>query len=426
MTRSIRISDNIGRQKPLSHQNFHLKFSFALAALLMVAGGWTARGADAPQASIAHWMESLGGQVVRGPDGAIVEISLARTGATNNDIERVVEIKGLKRLDLSFTYVSDPGIELLQQLQQLEELTLDTTESITDAAVSYLRANKHLRKLVLRGTDITDVGMPYLAELTDLRSLDLSYTMVGDVGFESLPALSQLEELNLGGTRITGINLNFLKLLPKLKKLSFNGIQRRNAGACWTPLITDLDLDTISLLSGLEDLNLGVGVSLGRTGVAVGAGNCRVTGGIQLTDLGLAKLAKLTKLKRLDVSGAKITPAGLSVLKNLPQLQRLSLWNCKALDDSAAPELVAIARLTDLDLSYTSAGDATLKSLAALPSLKLLYLTDTKVTPAAVEAFRKQKPASFVSWARRPEPIAKPPKVKTKPKASDAGEPLEP
>jgi len=31
--------------------------------------------------------------------------------------------------------------------------------------------------------------------------------------------------------------------------------------------------------------------------------------------------------------------------------------------------------------------------------LKYLYLTDTKVTPQAVAAFRKEKPASFVSWA---------------------------
>src|SRR5580700_6087739 len=329
--------------------------------------GFTARAAEPPQASIAHSIEALGGEVVRGPDGNIVEVSLARTWATNTDIERVVEIKGLKRLDLSFTYVSDPGIKRLDQLQQLEELTLDTTESITDAAASYLRANKHLRKLVLRGTDITDVGMPYLAALTGLKSLDLSHTMVGDVGLESLPALSDLEELDLGGTRITGINLNFLKLLPKLKKLSFNGIQRRNAGACWTPLITYLDLDTISLLSGLEDLNLGVGVSLGKTGVAVGAGNCRVTGGIQLTDLGVAKLVKLTKLRRLDISGAKITPSGLKILKSLPQLERLSLWNCKGLDDTAAAQFADVPRLVDLDLSYTSTGDAMLKTLAALP-----------------------------------------------------------
>ncbi|HTA71884.1 MAG TPA: hypothetical protein VK776_26560 [Bryobacteraceae bacterium] len=399
----------------------------AATAVAMLSSGWASQAAEAPQADIARSIEALGGQVVRGPDGNIVDVSLARTWASNNDIERVVEIKGLKRLDLSFTYVSDAGIERLQQLTQLEELTLDATEAITDAAASYLRANKHLRKLVLRGTDITDVGMPYLAALTGLKSLDLSHTMVGDVGLESLPALSELEELDLGGTRITGINLNFLKLLAKLKKLSFNGIQRRNAGACWTPLITDLDLDTISLLSGLEDLNLGVGVSLGGTGKAVGAGNCHVTGGIQLTDLGVAKLAKLTKLRRLDISGARITPVGLNVLKSLPQLERLSLWNCTALDDSAAPQLAAAPKLTMLDLSYTSAGDATLKSLATLPNLKLLYLTDTKVTPAGVEAFRKQKPASFVSWAKRPDPIPRPAKApKGKPKPTEPEEGKQP
>ena len=397
-----------------------------VASVVILANGWIARAAEAPQADIARSIEALGGDVVRGADGNIVEVSLARTWASNNDIERVVEIKGLKRLDLSFTYVSDAGIERLQQLQQLEELTLDATEAITDAAASYLRANKHLRKLVLRGTDITDVGMPYLAALTGLKSLDLSHTMVGDVGLESLPALSDLEELDLGGTRITGINLNFLKQLPTLKKLSFNGIQRRNAGACWTPLITDLDLDTISLLSGLEDLHLGIGVSLGKTGVAVGAGNCHVTGGIQLTDLGVAKLAKLTELRRLDISGARITPAGLKALTSLP-LERLSLWNCSGLDDSAAPEFAALRKLSILDLSYTSASDATLKSLAALPNLKLVYLTDTKVTTAAVEAFRQQKPASFVSWAKRPEAIPRPTKApKAKPKPTESGEEKQP
>jgi Leucine-rich repeat (LRR) protein len=289
-------------------------------------------------------------------------------------------------------------------LQQLEELTLDTAEFITDAAISYLRANRRLRKLNLRGTDITDISLPHIAELTGLKSLDLSYTQLGDVGIESLPALAELEELNLGGTRISGLNLSVLKLLPKLRKLSFNGIQRRNAGACWSPLITDLDLDAIAELSGLEELNLGVGVSLGRTGVPVGAGNCRVAGGIRITDLGLGRLARLKKLRRLDVSGAKITPAGLKLLQTLP-LERLNLWNCATLDDSAAAVLAAIPTLSNLDLSYTSAGDATLETLATLPHLKYLYLTDTKATPAAVEALRKQKPAIFVSWARRPDPI---------------------
>jgi Leucine-rich repeat (LRR) protein len=290
-----------------------------------------------------------GGHVIRGPDGGIVEVSLARTWATDNDVARVAQIKGLKRLDLSFTYVTDQGIELLSQLKELEELTLDTAEFLTDAAMSHLRANRRLTKLVIRGVDITDVGMPYIAELTSLKSLDLSHSMLNDVGLESLSGLTELEELDLGATRITGVNLNFLKLLPKLRRLNLKGIQRRNGGVCWTPTIIDFDLDTISTLSGLEELNLGIGISMGRVGRPAGEGNCRLTGGIQISDLGLGKLGKLKKLRSLELSGARLTPA-------------------------------------------------------TLPRLKLLYLTDTKTTPAAVEAFRKAQPGVFVSWARRPEP----------------------
>src|SRR5262249_35790330 len=133
------------------------------------------------------FIEALGGHVVRAATGAVVEVSLARTWASDDDLERLTRIKTIKRLDLSFTYVTDAGIQHLQDLPDLEDLTLDTVEALTDAAASYLRADKKLRRLVLRGTDITDVGMPYLAALTGLKSLDLSHTMVGDVGLESLP-----------------------------------------------------------------------------------------------------------------------------------------------------------------------------------------------------------------------------------------------
>lgn len=370
-------------------------------ALILAAG--TAQGADPRHLSIAQWVESQNGDVDRGPDGTIAGISLARTWITDNDIERIVEIKGLKRLDLSFTYVTDRGIERLRELEHLEELNLDTAEFITDAALNYLRANHTLRKLVLRGTDITDVGLPYIATLTNLRSLDLSHTQLGDVGIENLPALTQLEELNLGATRISGINLNFLKLLPKLRKLGFHGIQRRNGGACWTNLLIDLDLDKIALLAGLEELDLGVGLTLGRAG-APGAGerNCRVSGGVKITDLGIEKLSKLKKLRVLDLSGSQVTAAGLKMLQSFPKLERLSLWYCIALDDQSAAALASIASLRNIDLSDTRVGDETLKRLAGLKGLKHLYLTDTKVTPEAVAAFRRARPDCFVSYARRP------------------------
>lgn len=366
--------------------------------LLMLAG-LAAAGQD-----VEPWVNSMGGFVVRGPGGAIEEISLARTWAVDNDLQRVLTVPGLKRLDLSFTYVTDRGIELLPRLGELEELTLDTAEFITDAAMNHLRANKKLRKLVLRGTDITDVALPYIGELTKLRVLDLSHSMLGDVGIESLATLTELEELDLGATRITGINLHLLKLLPKLRKLSFKGIQRRNGGVCWTPTIGDRDMEAVGSLTGLEELNLGAGLGLGvkQPGAGRTETNCRLTGGIRITDVGVAKLAKLKGLRMLELSGAAVTATGLQALREMPRLERLSLWNCRTLGDETAAVLAGLRGMKTLDLSDTGMGDAGLEKLAGLPALERVYLTDTKVTAAAAEAFRARRSGRFVSWAERP------------------------
>jgi hypothetical protein len=354
-------------------------------------------------------IEQRGGWVARDKNGTIVEASLERTWATDNDIDFLVQLKTLKKLDLSFTYVTDKGIKKLQALQQLEDLTLDTAEFLTDASMAHLRANRALRRLVVRGVDITDAGMPYVGEMTGLRYLDISYTMLGDVGLEHLPNLTELETLKIGATLITGLNLNFLKLLPKLKVLSLRGVQRRNAGACWTPNVTDLDLETISMLTGLEELDLGVGIKLGMGGqpAAPGGGNCRLTGGLQMSDLGVAKLARLKNLKRLDISGARLTPEGLRAIQSLP-IERLSVWASQSLDDAAADVLAGMPTLAHLDMSYTNIGNGGLERLAKLPHLKTLYVTETRVTQEAADAFRKQHPGTFVSWARRPEPRGAP------------------
>ena len=392
----------------------HIISSGLLAAALLAGVSLDSVAQTRPAASSAvtnavQRIEARGGYVARDKDGTVTEVSLERTWATDNDIDFVVELKTVKKLDLSFTYVTDKGIKKLQQLPQLEDLTLDTAEFLTDASMAHLRANRALRRLVVRGVDITDAGMPYIGEMTGLRSLDVSYTMLGDVGLENLPALSELEHLKLGGNMITGLNLNFLKLLPKLKTLSLRGVQRRNAGACWTPRITDLDIETLSLLSGLEELDLGVGIGLGRGGkpAAAGGGNCRLTGGLQITDLGVAKLAKLKKLRRLDLSGARLTAEGIQLLQSLP-LERLSLWASESIDSASASALSGIPTLASLDLSYTKVDDRLLQELAKLPNLKQLYLTETQVTPEAVEAFRKQNSKTSVSWAKRPEPRGAP------------------
>lgn len=376
---------------------------------IVLIGVLSAAAAEAQDAGLVASIEAQGGEVVRDQSGRIVDISLARTWATDADIERIAGLKSLKRLDLSLTYISDRGIERLKGLDQLEELNLFAAEFITDAAMAFLRGNRQLKTLNLRGTDVTDTSLAYVAELPRLQSLDISFTQITDVGLEHLASLAHLEEVNLGGNKISGVGLHVLKLLPKLRKLSFYGIQRRNAGWCWAPVVTDLELDTISLLGELEGLNIGFGVALGAArptdlGPADGEAECRIAGGTRITDLGLTKLAKLKKLRELDLSGSAITVSGLRALANLQDLRRLSLWNVRAIDDSAAPHFEALGNLTSLDLSNTAVGDETLLRLARLSNLRRLYVSETRVTPQGLTAFRKQHPACVVSWGTRPAP----------------------
>ena len=105
-----------------------------IIAATVLAFSWVANAAVLPQADLAAWVESKDGFVVRDASGAIVEVSLARTWATDNDVERLLTIKGLKRLDLACTYVTDRGIQRLEQFPQLEELNLDTAELISDGS----------------------------------------------------------------------------------------------------------------------------------------------------------------------------------------------------------------------------------------------------------------------------------------------------
>jgi internalin A len=377
------------------------------AAILVGLLVCAATPSSAQDREIVRSIEALGGTVVRDAKGEVAEISLARTWATDADIERIAAFKNLKRLDLSLTYVSDRGIERLKPLDRLEDLNLYAAEFITDAALAFLRGHRQLRTVNLRGTDVTDTSVAYLAGLPGLTSLDISFTQITDVGLEHLASLSQIEQLNLGGNKISGVGLHVLKLLPKLKKLSFYGIQRRNAGWCWAPVVTDLELDTIALVGGLEELNIGLGVGLGTPrpkdlGPADGEAECRIAGGTRITDLGVRKLAQLEKLRQLDLSGAAITVNGVKTLASFPELRRLSLWNVAGVDDSAAPYLETLGALTSLDLSNTAIGDTTLARLAKLSNLRRLYVSETNVTPEGLAAFRTQHPACVVTWGTRP------------------------
>jgi internalin A len=108
----------------------------------------------------------------------------------------------------------------------------------------------------------------------------------------------------------------------------------------------------------------------------------------QLTNTvpGLAKrLARLTQLTSLDLSGNKIGAAGTAFLAALTQLKSLNLRG-NMIGDEGASILESLTQLTSLDLSWNQIGDKGAASLAALNQLKALRLRGNQIGHAGATA----------------------------------------
>ena len=113
--------------------------------------------------------------------------------------------------------------------------------------------------------------------------------------------------------------------------------------------------------------------------------------GRSLTDDGLARVAALKKIVRLNLRDTKVTSAGLGHIKGLTSLNRLHLERT-AVDDSGTAHLAGLVNLEYLNLYNTRITDKTLVHLVGLKKLKQLYLWQTGVTDEGVSRLEKALP----------------------------------
>jgi len=222
------------------------------------------------------WVEPLGwpdmAAVARVLDEQSVPGLRLSSIASDSDLARLREAKGLRSLDLSGTQVTDAGLAHLKGLTELQQLSLVHTH-VTDAGLARLKDLRALQTLALRWQRVTDAGLAHLGELKALRTLDLDGTQVTDAGLAHLRELKSLRRLGLSGTQVTDAGLAHLKELAALHAL------------------------------GLE--------------------------GTRVTDAGLAHLKQLTALRALDLEGTRVTNAGVAHLKEMKALRTLNLWGTR-------------------------------------------------------------------------------------------------
>lgn len=113
--------------------------------------------------------------------------------------------------------------------------------------------------------------------------------------------------------------------------------------------VTDRVLEQISQFESLEQLHLG---------------NCKA-----LTDDGIAHLARLPRLRVLDLSQTGVTDRGLAVLRELKQLERLQLVFTRV-SDAGLANLTHCDALERLELLWTNTGDGAIRALAGKPRFR--------------------------------------------------------
>lgn len=136
------------------------------------------------------------------------ELNLSNTSLEDGDLARirreieektVLQWTSLRKLDLSYTSISDEGLYALKSLNQLENLNLS-------------------------GTAIQGDGLTYIQGFSSLNEINLNESHVTNEGLRSLQNLPALERIYLNNTSLQGdILLHFVQF-PKLQQIAIHGI----------------------------------------------------------------------------------------------------------------------------------------------------------------------------------------------------------
>src|SRR4051812_25934813 len=165
-----------------------------------------------------------------------------------------------------------------------------------------------LESLNVISTKFNDAWMPHIAKLTNLKTLRFTNNgKLTDAGMEQLAGLKNLEQFSFVGTAITGQAYAKFDGFTKLTRVSHRGSQIGDEGL----------KELCEHLPNLENISLAHA---------------------RFTDAGAPNLAKLTKLKGLELGASKATPQALAHIAKLP-LEYLQLG-----EGFEAPECIPLIK----------------------------------------------------------------------------------
>ncbi len=254
---------------------------------------------------------------------------------------------GLTSYDASPNYLmlrgpfTDEGMKHLAGLNGLFALNIDASElRITSQALEPLIGLPNLGWLAV---DAKDDWMPYIAAMRSLRFLGCQDTMAGDDGFVALGKSESIEYI--WGRRchnLRDVGFKALGRIPTLRALSVSSLNVSDSAVASLPEfpslrelmpmdIPDEGYRHIGRCSSLESLVLMY---------------CRDTG-----DRATEHIASLPRLAKYFNSYTHITDHSLGILSTMDSLEEVTIYGCPGITDAGVAALARLPRLRKIDIN---------------------------------------------------------------------------
>ena len=235
---------------------------------------------------------------------------------------------------------TDSGLAHLAALEGLYALNVDSSQlAITGAGLAPLAGLPHLAWLAF---DAKDDSMPYIAALPHLRFLLCQDTAAGDDGFVALSRSTSIEYI--WGRRCYNLQRRGFMALAAMPALRHLSVSCKN--------VDDEGVAALPSFPALEEL---MPIDVPDDGYRH-IGRCPRLQSLVLmycrdtTDATTAHITPLTTLKKYFASYNRITDRTPELLSGMPSLEEVTFSACAGLTDAGIRALARLPRLRVLDL----------------------------------------------------------------------------
>jgi hypothetical protein len=296
------------------------------------------------------------------------------------------------RVSVALRYLSSIGefFEFDHQERVVKVSISDSTRG--DEIAAHVGQLVDLQSLTFYESDLTDEGLRQLSRLVNLRDLSLHGSKITADGLVCLEAMSQLKDLYIETGQY--LERHAFERIGRIQSLSELAV--RGGSFC------DADLAPLAALTNLQELRLYETKNVTGTFAShlVGLAHLRdLSPGKQVTDDGLACIAKLSGLLKLYMEGP-FTNAGLRHLVKLKNLTTLSLGS-----DFVTAEGVAfvgeLRQLDSLDLDTPLLTDDIIPALLRCSAIEEISFTRSALSDAGLRRLRDELPNCSVEDSQR-------------------------